>query len=125
MVFALLLIPAPAPAQQAARPALTLEDIHVSGTFSGQGFQGGRWADEGPVIWYIESGEGGASHLVSYNLETDERTRLLDGAKLYAGDVGRLIHIEGYEYSRDGSRVLLYTDSERVWRQNTKGYYYV
>lgn len=122
----LLLSVAPALAQQADRPALTLEDIHASNTFSGDFFRGGRWADEGPVVWYIEQdGDTGASNLVSYNLETDERTRLIDGTKLDARDVGKLIQIEDYAYSKDGSKVLLYTDSERVWRQNTKGFYYV
>src|SRR5690606_10946505 len=28
-------------------------------------------------------------------------------------------------YSQDGKKVFLYTDSERVWRRNTKGFYYV
>lgn len=119
---------AEASAQQAnpGHPELTLEDIHNSRTFSGQFFQGGRWAHEGPVVWYIDQDqESGASHLVSYNLETDERTRLIDGTKLQAADVDRLIRIENYAYSQDGSKVLLYTDSERVWRQNTKGYYYL
>ena len=123
-LIAVLLMPVPVLAQQSARPQLTLQDIHFSRTFSGRGFQGGRWADEGPVVWYIERDDG-ASHLVSYNLETDERTRLIDGSKLQAGDVGRLIRIEDYQYSQDGTKVLLYTDSERVWRRNTKGYYYV
>ncbi|MFQ5569056.1 MAG: S9 family peptidase [Rhodothermales bacterium] len=124
----LLLVPVSATAQHDADepPSLTLEDIHFSRKFTGSFFRGGRWADEGPVVWYIEQDdESEASHLVSYNLETDERTRLIDGAKLHAADVDRLIRIENYQYSQDGTKVLLYTDSERVWRQNTKGYYYV
>ena len=127
LLAALLFLPATASAQQADgdSPQLTLEDIHFSNLFSGQGFRGGRWADEGPVVWYIERDDSGASHLVSYNLETDARTRLIDGAKLHTGDVDHLIRIEDYQYSQDGSKVLLYTDSERVWRRNTKGYYYV
>ncbi len=124
LLVAVLLMPAPAPAQQASKPELTLQDIHFSRKFSGQGFQGGRWAGEGPVVWYIERDKG-ATHLVSYNLETDARARLIDGTKLDASDVGRLIRIENYAYSEDGTKALLYTDSERVWRQNTKGYYYV
>ncbi len=126
LLAALLALALPAPAQQAERPRLTLEDIHASRTFSGESFRGGRWAAEGPVLRYIDQQAGSdTTHLVSYNLETDARTRLIDGARLYAADVGRLIQIEDYQYSQDGARVLLYTDSERVWRQNTKGYYYV
>ncbi|GIV57289.1 MAG: peptidase S9 [Rhodothermaceae bacterium] len=121
-----LTLPGRVHAQPVERPHLTLEDIHASGKFSGAFFRGGRWADAGPVITYIENDrEGGATHLVSYNLETDRPTRLIDGTKLMAADVGRRIRIEDYQYSADGRKVLLYTDSERVWRQNTKGYYYL
>lgn len=126
LVFLLLVgafIVAPTHAQQAI-PALTLEDIHDSGKFSSQSFRGGRWADEGPVIRYIER-EGEATHLMSYNLENEVRTRLIDGEKLHAPDVDRLITIENYAYSGDGRHVLIYTDSERVWRTNTKGFYYL
>lgn len=106
-------------------PALTLEDIFASGTFSSQGFQGGRWAEEGPVITFIESGDAGQTHLVSYNLETDAQTVVINGNLLHAPDVDRPIRIEGYQFLSDKSKALLYTDSERVWRRNTKGFYYV
>src|SRR5690625_6086994 len=87
-------------AQVQAPERLTLEDIHLRGTYSGAFFRGGRWADEGPVVLYVDTdGQSGATHLVSYNLETDERTRLIDGNQLYADDVGRLIRIHDYAYS--------------------------
>ncbi|WP_022834699.1 S9 family peptidase [Salisaeta longa] len=119
------------PAQAQPSPAdttvqFTLEAIHASGAFSPERFQGGRWADSGPVITYIEpSDSSAATHLMRYNLETDERTRLINGENLYADDVDRLIKIQGYEYSNDGSKVLIYTDSKMVWRRATKGFYYV
>lgn len=107
-------------------PEITLEDIYASGTFQGEHFQGGRWAEEGPIIRHIrQDRDDGATHLIEYNLETDTETRLIDGSNLYAEDVDRLIPIEGYEYSTDGSKVLIYTDSEKVWRYNTKGFYYI
>ena len=33
--------------------------------------------------------------------------------------------IEGYEFSDDGSRLLIYTNSKRVWRVNSRGDYWV
>ncbi len=122
----LLVTLADAAAQETATRELTLEAIHASVEFNPQRFQGGRWAAEGPVIMYVEADpSAGATHLIRYNLETGDRERLIDGRTLQAPDVGRLIRIEDYEYSADGSRVLIYTDSERVWRLNTKGFYYV
>ena len=112
--------------QDAPKKSLTLEAIHHSNTFSPASFNGGRWAEEGPIIWYIEQDPNGdETHLMSFNLETDERIRLIDGSTLYADDVERVIAIDDYAYSANGSTVLIYTDSERVWRSNTKGYYYI
>lgn len=118
----LFLMSTPALAQ---KKALTLDAIHASDTFDAETFRRGTWADEGPIVRYIEAGANGATHLVAYNLEDDTQERLIDGTKLFADDVQRLIEIEDYAYSQDKSKVLLYTDSERVWRQNTKGYYYL
>ncbi|MFC2133533.1 S9 family peptidase [Bacteroidota bacterium] len=104
----------------------TIEDAFERGIFFGQPFQGGAWADEGPIITYIDrSRETGATNIVSYNLEEDEYTTILDGSNLHAADVDRLINIEEYQYSSDKTKVLLYTDSAPVWRLNTKGFYYI
>ena len=131
LVLLSILVVQPATAQRAtsdttSEAPLTLETIYASPTFGSASFRGGRWAEEGPVLTYIEPQEDGeATDLIRYNLETDRRTRLIDGATLRAPDVDRTIQIEDYHYSRDGEKVLLYTDSERVWRLNTKGYYYL
>ncbi len=118
-------VAAPAAAQAPAEPAdLSLESLFNASTFQGGFFRGGRWAESGPVVRYIERTEGGTD-LMEYNLETDTRTVLIDGSGLAKPDGDGLIQIEDYAYSADRSKVLLYTDSERVWRLNTKGYYYV
>ena len=113
-------------AQPTDTTAFTLESIHASSTFSPKTFQGGRWADEGPVITYIQPADTGeATHLMRYNLETGDSTRVIDGTNLYAEDVDRVVPIEDYQFSDSGNKILIYTDSKRVWRTNTKGYYYV
>ena len=111
----------------AAQEELTLEKLFNSREFSGEYFRGGNWAETGPVLLFIDTdGETDESSLVEWNLETDSRRTLIDGADLEKPDGdGGLIDLEDYAYSADGAKVLLYTDSERVWRLNTKGYYYV
>ena len=124
LVFSIPLSPRPAQAQD--EPEFDLESIHASATFRPDTFQGGRWTDQGPVITYIESADtADATHLMRYNLRTDERTRVIDGTNLYADDVDRIVPIEDYTFGDAGEKVLIYTDSEEVWRANTKGYYYV
>ena len=113
-------------AQSTDSTAFTLEAIHAEDTFAPESFRGGRWADEGPVVTYIEPADSGdATHLMRYNLETGDSTRVVDGTNLYAEDVGRVVPIEDYQFSEEGEKVLIYTDSKQVWRDNTKGFYYV
>ncbi len=113
-------------AQTTDSTAFTLEAIHASDAFSPESFEGGRWADEGPIITFVEPADSGeATHLMRYNLETDEQTRVIDGTNLYAEDVDRVVPIQDYQFSEDRDKVLIYTDSKQVWRANTKGYYYV
>ncbi|HEX8385247.1 MAG TPA: DPP IV N-terminal domain-containing protein, partial [Rubricoccaceae bacterium] len=108
------------------RSRLTLEKLFASPEFFGEGFNGGRWADEGAVLRYVDAdAEAGTTSLVELDLTTDSRRTLIDGARLQKPDGEGLISVEDYQYSADGTKALLYTDSEQVWRLNTKGVYYV
>jgi dipeptidyl-peptidase-4 len=77
------------------------------------------------VITFVKPDTAGVTHLMSLDLERNQQTVLLDGSKLYAAEVNRLIAIQDYAFSADRSRLLIYTDSAPVWRLPTKGYYYV
>jgi dipeptidyl-peptidase-4 len=112
-------------AQDAPGTAFTLEDIFLSGSFESETFATGQWAPSGPIVNYIVETEPGVTSLVALDLEKGEPDLLIDGTALYAEDVDRLIAIEDYAFASDRSKVLIYTDSEKVWRQNTKGFYYV
>ena len=37
----------------------------------------------------------------------------------------RPLSVEAFEFSADESKLLLFTDSQRVWRRNTRGDYWV
>jgi dipeptidyl-peptidase-4 len=109
-----------------AQPRLTLESLFASPTFFGDGFQGGQWAPEGPVLRFVEPDRAtGSTSLLELNLETNRRRTVLDGAALQKPDVGGTLQIEDYAFSADGRTALLYTDSRPVWRRNTQGFYYL
>jgi dipeptidyl-peptidase-4 len=130
LIATFALVMSAAGAQPVEAPPLTLEALFASPTYAPKYFEGGRWAEEGPVLRYVDSdADAGTTSLVELNLETDDRRTLIDGTALRnpdaTGEDDALIQIEDYAYSPDGAKVLIYTDSERVWRLNTKGYYYV
>ena len=114
-------------AQADAAKRLTLEALFASPEFYGEGFQGGTWAESGARLRYVETDrEAETASLVELDLTTGETETLIDGSNLVRDDDAMgLLQIEDYATSADGTRTLLYTDSERVWRLNTKGYYYV
>jgi len=111
---------------QEEKPVLTIQELFGTGKFFARGFQAGQWSDAGPIVTYIKRDDSTrVTNIMSYNLEDDETSIILDGEKLFAADVDKKIDIQGYEYDERMSKVLIYTDSAPVWRRNTKGFYYI
>ena len=71
---------------------------------------------------------GGAARglaIVRYDAAKGARAVLVPASKLVPAGGSEPIDIENYQWSADGQRVLLFTNSRRVWRQNTRGDYWV
>jgi dipeptidyl-peptidase-4 len=112
VVLSLLALAAPAGAQQ-----LTVERI-FSTEFRPAGV-GVQWTGAGSDFEVVEEGAGGSTELWSDVLGGGKRTRLA------VPDSAKPVGIEEYQWSGDRSHLLVYTNSQRVWRQNTKGTYYL
>lgn len=111
----------PAQAQQ-----LTAERIFGSDEFSPESLGQLAWMNDGERFTYLEENEEtGASDLWAEHIATEERTRLLDGSELVAAGEVEPMDIDGYEWSEDEDKLLIFTDAQRVWRQATKGIFYV
>jgi dipeptidyl-peptidase-4 len=104
---------------------LTLDRIYNSSEF--------RQGRERPIQW-IENGAGyvsieksktleGADELVRYDSKTQKRTLFVAADALKEN--GNSLDIQSFSLSPDGSKVLIFTNSSRVWRSNTKGDYWV
>ncbi|HEU4419711.1 MAG TPA: DPP IV N-terminal domain-containing protein, partial [Planctomycetota bacterium] len=99
-------------------------DAHriTSGEFRTERFGPARWLD-GAHYATLEPKEGGPPELVRYEAVSGKRDVLVSAAML-ASAAGP-IAIEDYVLSPDQTELLVFTQSERVWRQNTRGEYYV
>src|SRR5690606_11641301 len=60
-----------------------------------------------------------------YDTETGARSVLITAAQLTPPGDSAPLAIENYIWSADRNRVLIFTNSERVWRTNTRGDYWV
>src|SRR5947208_2941029 len=118
-LFVLLVITHAVLAQDPSR--LSVERIFASSEFQPSGFGGFRWLKDGNSYARLEPSATvkGSADLVRYQIDTNARDVLLSAEKLIPKGETTPLAIHGYDWSADGNRVLIYTNSKKVWRQNT------
>jgi dipeptidyl-peptidase-4 len=84
-----------------------------------------QWADQGPYFTTTENDDSGHTSLYRVDATTGTRTRIIAGADLVPPGARAPVAIEAYHFSADGGKVLIFANSARVWRLNTKGTFYV
>jgi len=100
-----------------------LERIYAKGEFKARSFGPVRWLADGKAYTTVESGQGG-NKLVRYEAASGARTVLVSSEQLTPPG-GHALALEDYAWSGDETRLLVFTNSQRVWRQNTRGDYWV
>jgi dipeptidyl-peptidase 4 len=83
-----------------------------------------RWIDAAHYV-ALETTAAGVPELVRYAAESGERSLLVSAPMLWLPERGEALVIEDYTLSPDGAAVLLFSASERVWRQRTRGEFHV
>ena len=99
-LFAALLLVIPAPAQFRSRAL--------------------RWSADGTATVAIAKGG-----IVRTDVRTGGETELISAAQLTPAGSTTAISIADFAFSRDSSAVLIFTNTARVWRYNTRGDYYL
>ncbi len=122
--LATLLACAAAAAAQTPPAPLTVERIFGTKDFASR-LEQVRWLADGTSFAVLEPATDGTTDLYRVDAVTGHRTVLLRGAALVPPGGRAPIRIEDVQFSPDGSRLLLFTNSVRVWRTNTKGTYYI
>ncbi|MEM9406852.1 MAG: S9 family peptidase [Acidobacteriota bacterium] len=67
----------------------------------------------------------GGKDIVWIDAESGEREVLVSAERLIPEGAEKPLGIDGYQWSSDGKRLLLFTNAQRVWRQKTRGDYWV
>jgi dipeptidyl-peptidase-4 len=117
-------------AEQQAMGEVTIDRL-FGDDFEGAFLGATRWLDDGAAYTTLEAagsadeGRNGGLELIRYETASGEREVLVSAAELTPDGRERPLHIQGYDWSTDGSRLLVFTNSRRVWRQNTRGDYWV
>ena len=113
---------APLSAQQRPDPALvSVERIYATRDFAGAGSGPVRWLDDSTYTALEPSAGGKGNDLVRIDAATGRKSVLVSAKQLTPGGQADPLDVEEYEWSADHSRLLVFTNSERVWRANTRG----
>src|SRR3989304_669592 len=108
------------------RSLLSLERIFSSAVFRGDRFGPARWLADGSGYTTLEGSEtAGGRDIVQYESESGKRQVLVSANLLIPKGKSEPLRIEDYSWSPDASYLLVFTNSQRVWRQNTRGDYWV
>ena len=126
-VAALLVVSSPAHAQVPAATTANLKLIFDSTYFDTQRFGPARWIEDGTAYTTVErSAETKRGRdIVRYDTKTGARSILVPAASLIPPGDSLPLGIADYTWSADAKRLLIFTNTEKVWRQNTRGDYWV
>jgi dipeptidyl-peptidase 4 len=127
MLFCLAIAGLSSASVHAQSAALTdlLHREFVSGDFAVKSFGPLHWLDRGQFFTTLEPAGEGVRDVVRHTTATDERQVLVPASQLKAPGSDKPLAIEDYAFSPDMNRVLIFTNSKRVWRENTRGDYWL
>jgi dipeptidyl-peptidase-4 len=105
----------------------SLDTILNKRTYAQQYPAGSQWLDGGSRYTALEDSATNPKQqdLVAYTTATGQRTILVPAARFIPTGAARQLDIDSYTWSTDKKQLLLFTDTKRVWRRNTRGDYWV
>lgn len=126
LAFALLALAPGAAQAQADSSRITLDRIFNSEFFSTQPVPPTRWTPDGQAYFYNQRRPGAKGpDLVRIDPETGAVTVLVKSEQLIPAGDSAPLRPQSYRFSDDNRKLLLFTNTARVWRQNTRGDYWV
>lgn len=112
---------------QPARPNLSaqLDSVFNKHAYQTKGVQL-AWQKDGEIYTILEPSAGHKGmDIVAYDSQSGQRSVLVGAAQLTPEGADAPLSIDGYSWSPDKSKLLIYTNSKKVWRLNTRGDYWV
>ncbi|MCC5880517.1 MAG: S9 family peptidase [Idiomarina sp.] len=106
-------------------PTLSLADIYQDQTFAVKRFPTSRWLADGSGYTTLEDGANQGVDIVRYQADGSDREVLVSAQQLTPADHGEALQVADYQWSEDGDKVLIFTNTRRSWRTHTLGDYWV
>ncbi len=105
---------------------LTLEDIYTNHAYRMKGVGQIRWMKDNKGYSKLEGNTAlNSDDIVVYDAESDTRKILVNANQLIPAGSTTPLSIDNYTWSDDNSKLLVFTNTRKVWRENTRGDYWV
>ena len=109
------------------KPAdLSIDSIFNSKNFKGETFVG-QWQSDSQGFERIKrDAETGSTSIIRVDLIAAAGEQVLvSSSMLTPADAEKPLSLDSYQWSSDKTKLLIFTNTERVWRYNTRGDYWV
>lgn len=105
---------------------LRLAELYQAPTYHAGGVPPTRWLADGSGYTTLEAAaQGDGNDLVRYHPETQARAILITAAELTPKGHDEPLQLADYQWSNDGQKLLIFTNTKRSWRTHTLGDYWV
>lgn len=122
----LLLVIFCTPGSYAQNKKLTLEDIYSKSLYRAKSFGPIRWMKDNKGYSTLEfNATAKGNDIVRYDVASGTKKVLINAAQLIPAGTDKPLTIADYIWSGDNNKLLVYTNTRKVWRQNTRGDYWV
>jgi len=114
-------------ADQQDQSLLTLDRIFSGREFGVERFGGVQWLEDSTGYTKLESSKAveRGRDIVKYDPAAGKREILVSAERLVPAGESEPLAVQGYFWSKDMKKLLIYTNSRKVWRRNTRGDYWV
>ncbi len=120
--------PAPTPAATPDPVYARLDRIYNQLAFKEKKFGPFQWLEDGKAYTTVEPSDSatpGGKDIARYDSATGARRILVPASSLVPAPGGKPLDPEEYAWSSDGKKLLIFTNTRKVWRKNTRGDYWV
>ena len=101
---------------------LTVDRLFGASEFDAEAIPEMRWSKRSSTYTTLDkSPTGKGVDLVRHDPATEKKEVYVPASAFIPKNAKEPLNIEGFEFSADESRLLIYTNSKKVWRRNTRG----
>lgn len=109
-----------------AQKSLQIQDIVSGNVIQTKGIGSMTWLKDGERYSRLEANEQtGGTDIVAYRAKDNTREVMIPSSMLVDKATGKALSVRSISWSEDNGKVLVYNNTRRVWRYDTRGDYWV